>query len=260
MNDSLQVVILAGGYGTRLGEMTDRLPKPMVEVGGYPLLWHIMKLYSFYGHNDFIICCGYKGYIIKEYFYNYCMHNSDMTINLETNEITYRKTNTEKWKITLVDTGIGTMTGKRIKMIQPYIKGDTFFLTYGDGLSNVDINKLATFHKSKNKIVTVTSVKPQARFGILDIDENSNVLSIKEKNKDNVHWINGGFFVFNKQVFDYIEGDVMLERQPLEHLVSIKEVSTYKHKGFWQCIDNMYELTTMEKLWREDKAKWKIWN
>ena len=232
----MQAVILAGGLGTRLSEETYNKPKPMVEVGGKPILWHILKIYSFHGINEFIICCGYKGYIIKEYFTNYSLHTTDITVDVTTNKIKVHKKNTEPWKITLIDTGQDTQTGDRIKKIENFI-GEDFCLTYGDGLSSVNIKKLINFHKKNKKLATVTAVKPAGRFGAIEL-QNNLVSKFLEKPSGDGGWINGGFFVLNKKIFSYLKGDhTYLERDPLEKLSKKSELYAYKHSGFWQCMD-----------------------
>ncbi|MEW5815843.1 MAG: glucose-1-phosphate cytidylyltransferase [Spirochaetota bacterium] len=256
----MKVVILAGGLGTRLSEETDMKPKPMVEIGGKPILWHIMKIYSSYGFNEFIICLGYKGYLIKEYFHHYYMHHTDVTVDLENNDIIYHNSKAESWKIILVDTGMNTMTGGRVKRIKDYTKNETFMVTYGDGLSDVDIKSLVEFHNKHKKYATVTAVQPSGRFGSLEIDTGGQIRSFVEKPAGDNAWINGGFFVFEPAVFDYLIGDeTSLEREPLEKLVSDKQFMAYKHVGFWQPMDTLREKNMLEDLWKTDKAPWKIW-
>lgn len=257
----MKVVILAGGLGTRLSEETDLKPKPMLEIGGRPILWHIMKIYSHYGFNDFIICLGYKGYMIKEYFANYFLHQSDVTIDLKENRIDVRGCKAESWKVTLIDTGLNTMTGGRIKRIKSYVGDETFMLTYGDGVSNVNILELLEFHRKHEKYATITSVQPTGRYGLLDLDDKNNVLSFLEKPKKNGAWINAGFFVLEPEVFDYIKGDeIIWEREPLENLVTNKRLIAYKHHGFWQAMDTLRDRQLLEALWQSGKAHWKIWN
>lgn len=256
----MKVVILAGGKGTRIQEESVNLPKPMISIGPYPMLWHIMKAYSSYGLNDFIICLGYKGYIIKEYFLNYREHNSDFTIDTSTGEITYYSHNKDPWRITLIDTGQDTMTGGRILKIKPYVKDlDYFYATYGDGLSNVDINNLTQFHKTHGKIATLTSVKPVGRFGALKISGDQ-VDEFREK-EDNIDaHVNGGFFVFNQEIFDYIHSkDTVLEEYPLCELARRRELMAYKHPSFWHPMDTLRDKIVLEKMWEDGDAPWKIW-
>ena len=256
----MKVVILAGGFGTRLSELTDIRPKPMVEIGGKPILWHIMKIYSHYGFNDFVICLGYKGYMIKEYFANYYLHNSDLTIDFDENDINFHGSKVEPWKVTLVDTGVKSMTGGRIKRIEKYVDDETFMLTYGDGLSNININDLLKFHENNNKYATLTAVQPTGRFGALNIDSDSNVSEFKEKPKGDKSWINGGFFVLENEIFDYIEGDhTYWEREPLENLANDNQLAAHKHRGFWKPMDMLKDKKELEKLWESGNAKWKLW-
>lgn len=256
----MKAVILAGGLGTRLSEETDLKPKPMVEVGGKPILWHIMKLYSHYGFNEFVVCLGYKGYVIKEYFANYFLHQSNVTIDLKGNKMEVHDCNAEPWRITLIDTGLNTMTGGRIKRIQEYIGNETFMLTYGDGVGNVNISELFTFHKQHGKYATITSVQPSGRFGALVLDDNNNVLSFQEKPKGDGAWINGGFFVMDPKVFSYIEGDsTILEKEPLESFAHDKQLVAYKHTGFWQPMDTLRDKHHLEELWKSGNAPWKVW-
>lgn len=256
----MKVVLLAGGLGTRLSEETVIKPKPMVEIGGMPILWHIMKIYSAYGFNDFVICLGYKGYIIKEYFANYFLHRSDVTIDLSNNKLKIHDSQAEPWKITLVDTGNETMTGGRIKRIQKHIGNETFMLTYGDGLADVNISDLYNFHKKNNKYCTVTAVQPSGRFGALNIVENQSVHSFMEKPKGDGSWINGGYFICEPQVFDFIDGDPTLwEREPMEKLAEEGQMVAYEHKGFWKPMDTLREKHELEEDWIANKAKWKVW-
>lgn len=256
----MKVVILAGGFGTRLSEETDLKPKPMVEIGGKPILWHIMKIYSAYGFNDFIICLGYKGYIIKEYFANYFLHLSDVTIDLKNNQMEVHSVKTEPWKVTLVDTGLNTMTGGRIKRIKSYIGKETFMLTYGDGVGNINIRELLEFHKNHGKYATLTAVQPSGRFGSLDLND-SRVKAFKEKPKGDGAWINGGFFVLEHQIFDYIEGDeTVWERDPLENLAKDGKLMAYKHTNFWKPMDTLRDKKELEMLWNTGNAPWKVWN
>jgi glucose-1-phosphate cytidylyltransferase len=257
----MKVVILAGGLGTRLTEETDIKPKPMVEIGGRPILWHIMKIYSFYGFHEFIICCGYKGYVIKEYFANYFLHQADVTINLENNSLEVHNSKAEPWKITLVDTGVNTMTGGRIKRIQNYID-ETFMLTYGDGVGNVNINELVEFHKKNKKKATVTVVQPTGRFGAVQFDQSDEVkvFAFQEKPKGDGAWINGGFFVCDPSVFDEIDGDnTIWERKPLESLAEQGELVAYRHSGFWRPMDTLRDKFDLEEMWNSGKANWKLW-
>lgn len=256
----MQVVIFAGWLGTRLSEETSLKPKPMVEIGGKPILWHIMKIYSHYGYKDFIICLGYKGYIIKEWFANYVLHNSDITIDTRTGgQITIHNSDVEDWKVTLVDTGAETMTGGRLKRVAPYITEDNFLLTYGDGVSNVDVTALVEFHASHGKLATLTSVQPVGKFGRLSIEWDQ-VIEFAEKKDNESAWINGGFMVMNKKVIDYIASDDMpLEKDPLENLARDGELMTYKHDGFWYAMDTLQNKNALEAWWSEKKAPWKIW-
>jgi glucose-1-phosphate cytidylyltransferase len=257
----MKVVILAGGFGTRLSEETDFKPKPMVYIGGNPILWHIMKIYSHYGFNDFIICLGYKGYIIKEYFANYFLHQSDITINLKENTIEALNSKAESWKITLVDTGLRTETGGRIKRIRNYTDDKTFMLTYGDGVGDVNIKKLVEFHKSHGKYATITAVQPPGRFGALNLDDKENVRSFLEKPPGDSAWINGGFFVLEPQIFDYIGGDATSwETDALVGLSGSKQLVAFKHDGFWRPMDTLRDKRELEERWQTERAKWKVWN
>lgn len=258
----MKVVIFAGGLGTRIAEETDTRPKPMVEIGGKPIIWHIMKIYEKYGHNEFIVCLGYKGYVIKEYFMNYYMHNSDVTIDLGKNKYDIHTSSSESFKVTLVDTGLNTKTAGRLKAIREYIGDEDFMLTYGDGVCSVDINKLINFHKAHNKIATVTAIQLDARFGGMDLAENGDVVSFREKAKDESKWINGGFFVLKPEVFDYLGGDmenVMWEDEPLEKLTQDGQLAAYQHKGFWKCMDALRDKIELESLWQNKQAQWKVW-
>lgn len=257
----MKAVILAGGLGTRLSEATNLIPKPMVEIGGKPILWHIMKIYSHYGINDFIICCGYKGYIIKEYFSNYFRHNSDLTVDLQNNSIEIHNNNSEPWKITMVDTGLNTMTGGRVKRIQKYIGDETFLLTYGDGVTDLNIEESIKFHKSTSKLLTVTAYKPSGKFGALDIDDLGTVNSFLEKPAGDGNWINAGFFVCEPQVFDYItEGDnTVFEKKPLENLSKDKQMAAFKHNGFWKPMDTLRDNVELNEMWDKHIAPWKVW-
>jgi len=258
----MKVVIFAGGLGTRISEETDTRPKPMVEIGGKPILWHIMKMYSHYGFNDFIICLGYKGYVIKEYFMNYFLHNSDITVDLKNNATEVHGTNAEAFKVTMVETGLNTKTAGRLKQVQKYIGNEDFMLTYGDGVCDVDIKELLAYHKKHNKIATVTAVQLEARFGGMDVSNTGEVLSFREKTKDESKWINGGFFVLKPEVFNFLEGnmnDMMWEDAPLEKLTEAGQLAAYQHKGFWKCMDALRDKLELESLWATDNAKWKKW-
>lgn len=257
----MKVVILAGGYGTRISEESHLRPKPMIEIGGYPILWHIMKIYSHYGFNDFIICCGYKGYMIKEYFADYYLHCSDVTFDFtDNNKMTIHTNIAEPWRITLIDTGLDTMTGGRLKRVQKYIENEPFMLTYGDGVSDVNIKKLLDFHKENKKIATLTAIQPGGRFGVLDIGKGDMIKSFTEKSKEDGGWINGGFMVLEPEIFNYINGDdEILERVPLETIAKEGQLSAYKHDGFWQCMDTQRDKNLLEELWKNNRAKWKVW-
>jgi len=256
----MKVVILAGGLGTRISEESAIRPKPMVEIGGKPILWHIMKIYSKYGYNDFVICLGYKGDMIKEYFANYFRYNSNLTVDLQNNKIEIHDSVCEPWKITLVDTGDDTMTGGRIKRVERFIDGDEFMLTYGDGVADIDIKRLVDYHKGHKRKATLTSVMPPGRFGILDIKENGSVKRFVEKPKGDGSWINAGFFVLNNEVFDYIDGDSCIwERSPLERLANENQLMSYKHQGFWQAMDTLRDKNYLNEIWNKGNAPWKIW-
>lgn len=256
----MKVVILAGGLGTRISEETVFKPKPMVLIGDKPILWHIMKIYSSYGFNDFVICCGYKGHVIKEYFANYLLHESDVTINTSTNDLTFHNSNSENWNVSLINTGELTMTGGRIKRIQEYVGNESFFLTYGDGVGDVNIQELLNFHKSHGKKATLTATKPFGRFGVIDITDNGQITSFKEKDKEDVSWINGGFFVLEPSVFDYIEGDsTVFEKEPLEKLTQEGELNAFKHDGFWRAMDSLNDKNVLEEYWNTGTAAWKVW-
>lgn len=256
----MKVLILAGGFGTRLSEETEIKPKPMVEIGGKPILWHIMKIYSHYGFNEFVILLGYKGYYIKEYFANYFLHQSDVTIDLQNNNMEVHQNHSEPWKVTLIDTGIDTMTGGRIKRAKEYIGDTTFMLTYGDGVGNIEIDKLVEFHKSHGKLLTVTATQPDGRFGAMEIGENNRVNRFLEKPKGDGSWISGGFFVCEPQILDYIDGDsTIFEREPMERLAKEGEIYTYKHYGFWKPMDTLRDKRELNQMWNDGQAKWKIW-
>lgn len=257
----MKAVILAGGFGTRLSEETDTRPKPMVEIGGKPILWHIMKIYSHYGINDFVILLGYKSYYIKEYFANYYLHQSDVTIDTANNSMEVHSNKSEKWKITLVDTGMETMTGGRILRAKNYIGNETFMLTYGDGVSDVNIEALLKFHKSHGKALTMTSVVPDGRFGNVEMTSEGQISRFIEKPKDSATWINGGFFVCEPKIFDYIDDETttVFERKPLENMADDNELYAYKHHGFWRCMDTLRDRIHLSELWSTGKAQWKIW-
>jgi glucose-1-phosphate cytidylyltransferase len=256
----MKVVLLAGGLGTRLAEETDVRPKPMVEIGGMPILWHIMKIYSSYGYHDFVICLGYKGYLIKEYFANYFLHQSDVTISLKDNGVKVHTSQAESWNITLVDTGNETMTGGRIKRIQPHIGNEPFMITYGDGLSDINIKDLVNFHHQHQKLCTVTSVQPSGRFGSLEMDANHSVVSFLEKPKGDGAWINGGFFVCQPEVFNYLTNDTtVFEQEPMEKLANSGNMMAFKHEGFWRPMDTLKDKNDLNALWNQHQAPWKIW-
>lgn len=258
----MKVVILAGGLGTRISEETDVRPKPMVEIGGKPILWHIMKMYSHYGFNEFIICCGYKGYVIKEYFANYFLHQADVTFDLANNQMTVHSSETENWKVTLVDTGSSTNTAGRIQKIEKYTDNQPFMLTYGDAVSTVDINKLIQFHQSSGKIATLTSIQLPSRFGNIEADENGAVRSFREKPDYEETWINGGFFVLEPAIFDYLKGEVeqtQWEGQPLSSIANDGKLAAYRHLGFWKCMDALRDKIELENLWQKNNAPWKLW-
>ncbi len=259
----MKVVILAGGRGTRISEESQMKPKPMVEIGEMPILWHIMKIYSHYGYHDFIICCGYKGYVIKEYFADYFLHMSDVTFDFSNgNKMTVHNNEAEPWRVTLIDTGIDTQTGARIKKIQPYISpGDRFMLTYGDGVSDINIYDLMECHKKSNKYATMTAVQPNGKFGMLDIEKDGSIVRFLEKPRGDGGWINGGFFVLEYKVFDYLKMDetLIFEREPLERLTSDGQLNAYKHYGFWQPMDTLRDRDSLNDMWRKNKASWKVW-
>ena len=257
----MKVVILAGGMGTRLSEETDLKPKPMAEIGEKPMLWHIMKIYSHYGFNDFVLCLGYKGYMIKEYFANYFLHQADVTIDMKNNKMEVHHKKAEPWKVTMVDTGPSTMTGGRIKRVQEYVGDEPFMLTYGDGVADVDVNKLIAFHKKQGKLATMTAIQPLGRFGAVNIAADGKVTSFQEKPQGDGAWINGGFFVLEPKVFDYIKGGdpTIWERAPLENLARDGELAAYTHTGFWKCMDTLRDKTELETLWQNGKAPWKVW-
>ncbi len=255
----MKVVILAGGYGTRLSEATQTMPKPMVTIGGMPILWHIMKYYSAFGFNEFVICLGYKGYVIKEYFYNYWLRQSDVTLKFSEsgNDIRIHKSTIENWEITLVDTGVDVQTGLRIKRIQPYIGDESFMLTYGDGVSNVDLNALLEHHNRSGKTVTITAIQPKGRFGAIEFNENDSVTSFNEKGKS--QFINAGFMVCEPKLFDYLGENEPLEFAPFEAIVESGGMGVYKHGGFWKCMDTLNDMKQLENIWKSGNAPWKIW-
>ena len=258
----MKIVILAGGFGTRISEESHLKPKPMIEIGDAPILWHIMKYYSCFGFNDFIICCGYKGYVIKEYFADYYLHRSDITFDFSNgNEMIIHNNVAEPWRVTVVDTGLYTQTGGRIKRIKKYIGDETFMMTYGDGVSNIDIHKLVEQHKSTNNIVTLSAIQPGGRFGVLDIDENDRkVIGFREKATEDAGWINAGFMVLEPAVFNYIKEDkTIFEREPLESLSAEEKLGVYKHYGFWQCMDTQRDKYHLESIWEKNMAPWKVW-
>lgn len=256
----MKVVILAGGFGTRISEESHLRPKPMIEIGERPILWHIMKIYSHYGFNEFIICLGYKSYVIKEFFADYYLHTSDVTFDLSKNEMIVHNNYSEPWKVTLVDTGLNTMTGGRIKRVKDYIGDEPFMLTYGDGVSDVNIHELLDFHEKHGKIATLTAIHLGGRFGVIDIDKNNSIFGFAEKSKEAGGLINGGFMVMNPEVFDYIDGDeTVFEKEPLENLASEGELKAYRHDGFWQCMDTQRDKHLLEELWSKKEAPWHIW-
>jgi glucose-1-phosphate cytidylyltransferase len=255
----MKVVILAGGQGTRIAEETAARPKPMVEIGGKPLLWHIMKIYSAHGFQEFIICLGYKGYMIKEYFANYFLHMSDVTFDMASNKMEVHQNSVEAWRVTLVDTGEDTMTGGRLKRIAGYLGTEDFLCTYGDGLGDVDIRQLLAFHRAQGTMASLTAVQPPGRFGALSLDQDR-IHHFQEKPQGENGWINGGFFVLSPKVLDYIADDSTIwEREPLEKLAATRQISAYKHRGFWQPMDTLRDKNHLEELWATGKAPWKIW-
>jgi glucose-1-phosphate cytidylyltransferase len=259
--DKMKVLILAGGLGTRLSEETELRPKPMVTIGDKPILWHIMKTYSHYGFNDFVILAGYKSHVIKEYFLNYYIINSDVTFNLNDNSFQIHRSAAEPWKVTVLDTGLHSMTGGRIKMAKPYIDNRTFLLTYGDGVCNVDIKDLVSFHKRHGKLLTMTSVQPEGRFGLLNIESNDHITHFEEKPKGDGGWINGGFFVCEPGILDYIDNDLtVFEQTPLRSLADDMQLMAYKHTDFWKCMDTIRDRIQLNELWENGTAPWKKWN
>jgi glucose-1-phosphate cytidylyltransferase len=259
----MKAVILAGGYGTRISEESGLRPKPMVEIGGKPILWHIMKIYAHHGITDFVICCGYKGHMIKQYFSDYFLHNSDVTFRMDRNEMQVHRNNAEPWTVTLVDTGQETMTGGRLRRIRSYLDGETFCLTYGDGVSNVDIAASIRYHREQGAKATLTAVRQPGRFGVFNLtDQESKVNNFMEKPEGGVTpWINGGFFVLEPSVFDYIDGDsTVWEKSPLEQLANEGQLAAYRHTGFWQPMDTLRDRNLLEELWQAGKAEWKVWS
>ena len=257
----MKVVILAGGLGTRISEESHLKPKPMVEIGEKPIMWHIMKYYSAFGFHEFIICCGYKQHVIKEWFADYYLHNSDVTFDLANNSMEVHNNYSEPWKVTLVDTGLYTMTGGRIRRIRPYVGDEPFMMTYGDGVCNVDLNALKAFHESHGKIATITTVNVAQLKGVLDIDKDNTVTSFREKDEKDNSLINGGFMVLNPGIFDYLVGDdTIFEREPMQSLAAEGELKSFYHDGFWQCMDTQREMKKLEELWQSGEAPWKIWD
>jgi len=256
----MKTVILAGGFGTRISEESVARPKPMIEIGGMPLLWHVMKIYSHYGHNDFVVCLGYKGYMIKEFFANYLLHMSDVTIDIKNDRTEIHNNYSEPWKVTLIDTGENTMTGGRIKRVRRFVEGERFMLTYGDGVANIDLKKLVRFHKNHGKLATLTAVKPPGRFGALGIENEVEIKTFLEKPRGEGGYVNGGFFVLEPQVLDLIQGDETIwEREPLEHLASKDQLRAYKHDDFWYAMDTLRDKNHLESLWSGGKAPWRVW-
>ncbi len=257
----MKVVILAGGYGTRISEESHLKPKPMIDIGDKPMLWHIMKIYAHYGFNDFVICCGYKGYMIKEYFANYYLHQSDVTFDFcGQNKMTIHNNIAEPWKVTLVDTGKDTMTGGRIKRIQPYLGNEPFFLTYGDGVADVDIKKLLAFHCAHGKKATLTAIQPEGRWGTIAVGEDAHVQSFTEKPRGGNSWVNGGFFILQPDIFEYIADDqVSWEGESLKKIAQIGQLKAFQHNGFWHAMDTMRDRVMLEDFWKSGKAPWKVW-
>jgi glucose-1-phosphate cytidylyltransferase len=256
----MKAVILAGGLGARISEETQLKPKPMVEIGGKPILWHVMKIYSAHGINDFIICCGYKGYVIKEYFANYFLHVSDITFDMQKNKMEVHVNGTEPWRVTLVDTGEKSGTGGRLKRVQPYLGDEDFCFTYGDGLSNVNIGEVIAFHKKQKVLATLTAVQMPGRYGALNLDKNDKVITFQEKPRGDTGWINGGFFVLSSKVTDYIDGDLTFwEREPMERLASQGQLAAYLHHGFWHPMDTLKDRMDLEAMWNSGDIPWKVW-
>jgi glucose-1-phosphate cytidylyltransferase len=258
----MKVVIFAGGMGTRISEESQLRPKPMIEIGNKPILWHIMKIYSSQGFNDFIICLGYKGYMIKEYFFNYFLHNSDVTIELKGNKVNVHNTNAEDFKVTLVDTGSETKTAGRLKKVRQHLEGEDFMLTYGDGVADIDLAALLAYHNSHGRAATVTAIQPMGRYGVMQIGKNSVVEEFKEKLKDDEGWINGGFFVLKPEIFNYLPenaDEIMWEELPVQSLAKNNQLMAYHHHGFWKCMDALRDKIELEEIWNSGNAKWKIW-
>ena len=258
----MKVVILAGGLGTRISEESHIRPKPMIEIGDAPILWHIMKIYSAYGFNEFIICCGYKGYMIKEYFADYYLHRSDVTFDFTAdNKMIIHNNVAEPWKVTVMDTGLNTQTGGRIKRVRPYIGDEAFMMTYGDGVGNVDIKTLFKHHRESGMCITITAVQPSGRYGVLDLDEDKNrIIGFREKAREDSNWINAGFMIMEPEVFRYLDGDdCVLERKPLESLSAEKKLGVYRHYGHWSCMDTQRDKVILESLWNDGNAPWKVW-
>ena len=258
----MKVVILAGGFGTRISEESHLKPKPMIEIGGQPILWHIMKTYSHYGFNEFIICCGYKQHVIKEYFANYYLHRSDITFDFSSdNKMIVHSNVSEPWKVTLVDTGLNTMTGGRIKRVQDYLDNEEFMLTYGDGVADIDISSLVNYHHSHDKIATLSTYNIGQRFGVLEVNEENEVYNFREKSNDDGSLINIGYMVLNPNVFNYLDGDsCVFKKKPLESLAKDGQLKSYKHNGYWQCMDTKRDMDYLNELWNNNKAPWKVWD
>ena len=256
----MKVVLLAGGFGTRISEESHLRPKPMIEIGEKPILWHIMKYYSQYGFHEFVVCLGYKQYVVKEFFADYFLHMSDVTFDLANNQMEVHNNYSEPWKVTLVDTGLKTMTGGRVKRIRPYVGDEPFMLTYGDGLADVDLKKLEEFHRQHGRIATITAVNVGQRFGVLDIQQGGRIQAFREKNDRDGALINGGFMVLNPEIFDYLEGDdTVFEQGPMQRLAAEGQLKSFYHDGFWQCMDTQREMNKLEELWQSGRAPWKIW-
>lgn len=257
----MKAVLLAGGFGTRISEESQFKPKPMIEIGGMPILWHIMKLYSYYGVNEFIICAGYKQHVIKEWFADYFLHTSDITFDFtQDDKIIVHNKRAEQWKVTVVDTGLNTMTGGRLKRVRGFIGDEPFFMTYGDGVSDVDIKALLEFHKKNGRLATMSAVKPESRFGVLDLSSENEVKAFREKSDIDSGWINAGFMVLEPKVLDYVKDDtIMFEHEPMEQLAKEGQIMCWKHNGFWQCMDTLRDKEKLEKLWSTNKAPWKVW-